>query len=98
MLTFDVGAPSSTEAVQRAAALTKSLLAYRIQYARTQQQQLFTQLDRQYNEARQRLAALETQLSQIPFPQDTTAQKTEYNNLQTQIGPAAADHPVHDRH
>jgi capsular polysaccharide biosynthesis protein len=86
VLTFDVGAPSSTAAVQRAAALTESYLAYRNQYARTQQQQLFTQLDRQYNEARQRLAALETQVSQIPSTQDTTAQKTEYNNLQTQIG------------
>ncbi len=86
ILTFDVGAPSSTTAVQRASALATTFLHYRIEYARGQQQGLFAQLDRQYNAARQRLAALEAQASQIPSAGATAAQKTEYNKLQTEMG------------
>ena len=45
VLTLNVGAPTSAAAVQRTDALAKAFLAYRGQYAQTQQQQLFTQLD-----------------------------------------------------
>jgi capsular polysaccharide biosynthesis protein len=86
VLTINVGAPSAAEAVQRASALATTYLQYRAEYARTQQQQLFVQLDRQANAAKQRLAALQTQVSQLPPTQDTNAQKTEYDNLQSQIG------------
>jgi capsular polysaccharide biosynthesis protein len=86
VLTVDVGAPSSAAAVQRASALATTFLQYRAQYARTQEQQLFTQLDQQYNAAQQRLDALEAQTSQMSTPLATPAQKAEYNNLQTQIG------------
>jgi capsular polysaccharide biosynthesis protein len=86
ILTFDVGAPSSTTAVERASALATAFLHYRIEYARGQQRELFAQLDGQYNTARQRLAALEDQASQIPSTGATSAQKTEYNKLQTAIG------------
>jgi capsular polysaccharide biosynthesis protein len=86
VLTFNVGAPSSAMAVQRASALATTFLNYRIDYARGQQQELFAQLDRQYNAARQRLTGLEAQASQIPSTGATAAQKTEYNNLQTEMG------------
>jgi capsular polysaccharide biosynthesis protein len=86
VLTINVGAPSSAAAVQRASALAATFLQYRAQYARTQQQQLFVQLDRQYNAAQKRLTELEAQLGQIPAAQTTTAQKAEYDKLQTQMG------------
>ena len=85
VLTFDIGAPSSAAAVQRVSALATTFLQYRAQYARTQEQQLFAQLDQQYSAAQQRLNALEAQLGQMSA-QTTPAQKAEYNNLQTQIG------------
>ena len=86
VLTINVGAPSSAAAVQRASALAATFLQYRAQYARTQQQQLFVQLDRQYNAAQKRLTELEAQLGQIPAAQTTTVQKAEYDKLQTQMG------------
>ena len=85
VLTLDVGAPSSADAVHRVSALAAAFLQYRAQYARTQQQQIFTQLDQQYNVAQQRLNVLEAQFSQIPNAL-TGTQKAEYDNLQTQMG------------
>jgi hypothetical protein len=86
VLTINIGAPSAAAAVQRASALATAYLQYRADYARTQQQQLFTQLDKQAAAAKQRLDALQAQVSQLPATQDTTAQRSEYNNLETQIG------------
>ena len=77
MLTINVGAPSSTAAVQRVSALATTFLQYRAQYAQTQEQQLFAQLDQQYNAAQQRLQALEAQINQIPTPPSTRAQKAD---------------------
>ena len=83
MLTLNVGAPSSAAAVQRAAALAKAFLAYRAQYAQIQQQQLFTQLDQQYNAAEQRLQSINAQIGQLPTPV-TAAEKAELTKLQNQ--------------
>ncbi len=85
VLTLNVGAPSSADAVQRASALATAFLQYRAQYARAQEQQLFTQLDQQYDAAQQRLKPLETQFSQLPNVL-TAVQKVEYDSLQTQMG------------
>ena len=85
VLTINVGAPSSTAAVQRAAAVATAFLQYRAQYARTQEQQQFAQLQQQYNAAQQRLQVLNAQISQLPSTQSTPAQKAEYNHLQSQI-------------
>ncbi len=85
VLTFSVGAPSSAEAVQRASALATAFLQYRAQYERTQEQQLFAQIDTQYNVAQQRLKVLEAQISKIPSPLSRPAQKAAYDNLQNQV-------------
>ena len=85
VLTINVGAPSSTAAVQRASAVATAFLQYRAQYARSQEQQQFAQLQQQYNAAQQRLQVLNAQYSQLPSPLSTPAQKAEYNRLQTQI-------------
>ena len=85
VLTINVGAPSSTAAVQRAAAVATAFLQYRAQYARTQEQQQYAQLQQQYNAAQQRLQALNAQSSQLSSTLSTPAQKAEYNHLQSQI-------------
>jgi capsular polysaccharide biosynthesis protein len=85
VLTIDVGAPSSTAAVQRASAVATAFLQYRAQYARSQEQQQLAQLQQQYNAAQQRLQVLNAQYSQLPSTLSTPAQKAESNRLQTQI-------------
>jgi hypothetical protein len=84
VLTLNVGAPSSADAVQRASALATSFLQYRAKYAQAQEQQLDAQLDQQYNAAAQRLHAIDVQLSQMPVAQLTPAQKIQLDKLQTQ--------------
>lgn len=86
VLTFNVGAPSSAAAVQRASALATSFLEYRAKYARIQEQQLLAQLDQQYNAAAQRLSAIDMQLSQMPTTQLTPDQQVQLDNLQTKQG------------
>lgn len=85
VLTIDVGAPSSTAALQRASAVATAFLQYRAQYARSQEQKQFAQLNQQYNTAQQRLQTLNAQVNQIPSPPSTPDQKAEYNRLQSQI-------------
>ena len=85
VLTINVGAPSSTAAIQRASAVATAFLQYRAQYWRSQEQQQFAQLQQQYNAAQQRLQVLNAQSSQLPTTLATPAQKAEYNRLQTQI-------------
>ena len=83
VLTMNIGAPSSAAATQRASALATAFLQYRAQYAQTQEQQLFAQLDQQYNAAQQLLKSLEAQVSQIPNA-PTAAQKAQLDSLETQ--------------
>jgi capsular polysaccharide biosynthesis protein len=85
VLTFNVGAKSSAESVQRAAALAAAFLQYRAQYEKNQQKQLFAQLDPQYNAAQQRLKVLQSDASRLPTTPTTPAEKAEYDHLQSQI-------------
>jgi capsular polysaccharide biosynthesis protein len=84
VLTLNCGAPSSTDAVQRTSALANAFLAYRAQYEQTQEEDLATQLDQQYNAAEQRLATIDAQLNQLPVQGATPAQKAEIDSLQEQ--------------
>ncbi len=86
VLQFDVGAPSSAEAVQRASALARSFLQYRAKYAQSQQQELVTQLNQQYATAQQNLQNIDAQIAQLPTTNLTPAQKIQLDNLQTQQG------------
>lgn len=86
VLQFDVGAPSSAAATQRAAALATSYLDYRAKYAQTQEQQLTVQLDQQYSTAQQRLAVIDAEIAQLPTTQLTPPQQIQLDNLQTQLG------------
>ncbi len=86
VLTFNVGAPSAAAAMQRASALTTAFLQYRAKYAQTQQKQLLTTLDSQYNAAAQRVHEIDTEIGQLPTTQLTPDQKTQLDKLQTQLG------------
>ena len=86
VLTLNCGAPSSADAVQRTSALANAFIAYRAQYAQTQEQDQDTQLNQQYNAAKQSLATIDAQLNQLPVQGTTPAQKAEINSLQDQQG------------
>ena len=85
VLQFNVGAPSTAEAIQRASALATSYLQYRAKYAQTQEQQLVTQLNREYSAAEQSVAAIDAQIAQLPTTLLTSAQKIQLDGLQTQL-------------
>jgi capsular polysaccharide biosynthesis protein len=84
VLTLNCGAPSGADAVQRTSALANAFLAYRAQYAQTQEQDQDTQLSQQYNAAKQSLATIDPQLNQLPVQGTTPAQKAEIDSLQEQ--------------
>ena len=84
VLTINVGAPSSTAAVQRVSALATAFLQYRVSAALAQEQQQVAVLDQQYDAAQQELLALQARESSLPTPLPA-ADKGEYNRLQAQI-------------
>ena len=86
VLTLNCGAPSSADAVQRTSALANAFLAYRAQYAQTQEQDQDTQLNQQYNAAKQSLATIDAQLNQLPVQATTPAEKAQIDSLQEQQG------------
>ena len=83
VLTFNLGAPSSADAVQGVSALAAAYLAYRAQYVQTQEQQQVNQLDQEYNAAQQRLNSIDEQLSQLPSD-PTGSEKTLFDSLTEQ--------------
>ena len=85
VLQFDVGAPSSAAAVQRASALASSFLEYRAKYAQSQNQEMVAELNQQYATAQQNLQTIDTEIAQLPTTNLTAAQKTQLDNLQTQL-------------
>ena len=86
VLTLNVGAPTSAEAVRRVSALAAAFLQYRAQYMRAQEQQLLTDLDEQYSAAQQQLISINAQISQLSAEPSSPAQQTKLNNLITQRG------------
>ena len=86
VLMFNVGAPTSAEAVRRASALSAAFLQYRAQYMRAQYQQLVTEVDQQYNAAQQQLNSINAQISQLGSQSGSPAQQTKINNLMTRRG------------
>jgi capsular polysaccharide biosynthesis protein len=88
VLQFDVGAPTSAEAVQRAAALATSFLQYRAKYAQTQEQEQVANLNQQYGAAEQKVKALDAQIGTLPLTGLTPAQKIQLDSLQTELGDA----------
>jgi len=86
VLMFNVGAPTSAGAVQRAAALASSFLSYRAKIEQTQNQQQAALLNQQVGAAQQSLQTIYDQISQLPTSNLTPAQQTKLSQLQAQGG------------
>ena len=65
ILTITVNAPSSIAAMERARALAAAFLQYRADQLEAQQNLLFGALEQQVSQAKQHLAALNNQISQV---------------------------------
>jgi capsular polysaccharide biosynthesis protein len=85
VLLITAGAPTSSEAVQRAAAIATHFLAYRAQYERTQQQQATAGLQQQISQAQQHVNALTTQVSRLAAQPSTPAQQAQLTSLRAQL-------------
>jgi len=64
MLQITVNAPTSSEAVTRASAVATAFLQFRAYYARTQQQEMVTELNQQVQQAQQKLNSINSQINQ----------------------------------
>lgn len=85
VVTITVGAPSSSEAVQRASAIASSFLAYRAQYEQTQQQQATVQLQQQVSQAQQRVSAVTKQIRQLTGQPSTPVVQARLTDLHAQL-------------
>jgi capsular polysaccharide biosynthesis protein len=84
VLTFTVGASSSSEAVQRAAALATVFLQYRAQTLEAQEQEQITALNQQVNSSQQQLDSVNAQISKASAQPVSPAQRDHLAKLQAQ--------------
>jgi capsular polysaccharide biosynthesis protein len=84
VLLINVGAPSSSDAQARAAAVATAFLRFHAQYARAQQQQLAADLQQQVKQAQQRVNSINAQISQVSAGSTSTAPHGKLATLQTQ--------------
>jgi len=90
LLTINVGAPSSADALGRASAVATVFLQARAEYLKAQEQQQATILDQQYNQAKRALDSISSQIGQVSAEPRTPAQQAELSNLEAQRGDEAA--------
>ena len=81
VLTITVNAPSSIAAMERARALAAAFLQYRADQLEAQQNLLFGALEQQVSQAKQHLAALNNQISQVSAQTASAAQRAKITNL-----------------
>lgn len=85
VLLISLSAPTSDEAVQRAAAVAKQFLAFRAKYTQTQFAQQADQLNSEVTQAKQKLASINSQIAQTTDPTKLAAlqdqQKAASNSL-----------------
>ena len=84
VLEMTVSAPTTDEAVQRAAAVATQFLKFRAQYEQTQQQQTEAGLNQQVVQAQQRVDSINTQISQVSSQPSTSNQQAELTSLRAQ--------------
>ena len=84
VLTMTVGAPSANAAVARANAMANAFLQYRTGYIELQQQELVSELNVQLEQAKQRVTAINKQLSKVSTQPSSPSQQAELRHLQTQ--------------
>lgn len=88
VIVIDASAPTSGEAMERAAAIAQQFLKVRSQYTETQLQDAEAQLDQQVSQAKHALASVKSQISQTSDPTKLSAlqdQETAASNALAQI-------------
>jgi capsular polysaccharide biosynthesis protein len=78
VIVFQVNAPSSSEALQRASALAAAFLQFRADYLDSQQQIQVTLAEQQVTQAQQKLSSIDRQIAELP------ASSPELSGLQAQ--------------
>jgi len=90
ILSITVNAPSSSDAVVRARALATAFLGYRAAQLEAQQNQLFSSLDRQIVQARQKVASIKGDMKSLLTKEPPSpARRAQLSNLQNQQDQAA---------
>ena len=84
VLSFNVGAASTNDAVLRVTALVTDFLKFRAQYELAEEQLQFGVLDQQYSQAQKALNPINTQISQLSAQPSTPTLRAELNELETQ--------------
>jgi hypothetical protein len=90
VLLITVNASSSDDAVKRAGALASAFLNYRGQQLEAQQKLVFQGLDQQVAQAKQQVASIRKQISQVSAQPPSAAQRTKLTTLQAQRGQATS--------
>jgi capsular polysaccharide biosynthesis protein len=86
VLSFNVGAPTAADAMQRVTALVTNFLKFRAQYEQAAEQQQLGQLDQQFSQAQKNLTSINAQIGQVSAQPSSPTQKAQLNNLETQRG------------
>ena len=81
VLTLTVNAPSTGDAITRARALATAFLQYRANQLEAQQNLVFGSLEQQVSQAKQQIAALNGQISQVSAQPPSPAQRAKLTNL-----------------
>jgi capsular polysaccharide biosynthesis protein len=81
VLLITVGAPLSNDAVSRASAVAAAFLQFHADYARTQEQQLVTELDQQVSQAQQHLSSISSQINRVSNQPSSPAQQATLATL-----------------
>jgi len=85
VLIITVSAPSGTAAVSRANAVAAAFLQFRANQMETAQQLLLKSLGQEVDQARQNVASIKSQISQLSAQPTSSAQQDKLKNLQTEL-------------
>jgi capsular polysaccharide biosynthesis protein len=88
VLLLTVGAPSSSDAVVRAAALATEFLQFRAQQAQSQEQIVLAALQQQVTQAKQHIKSVRAQISRLSAQPASAAHTASVNRLRAQLGQA----------
>ncbi len=89
VLDITVSAPTSAEAVSRANAVAATFLQFRASQMETAQNLLVKSLEQQVAQARQNVASINSQISQVSALPSSAAQASQLKNLRAQLSQAS---------
>ena len=97
VLLITVSAPSSTAAVSRANAVAAAFLQFRADQMQTAQQLLLKSLGQEVDQARQNVASIKSQISQLSAQPTSSAQQAKLKNLQTELTQAVTQAAIDEQ-